>query len=89
MEFNADIDATDTSAKMYQYFRSNGELIRIQATHNPTTGQYYIFWSDLRACFPNMIRIQHDDTAVTFLRCPREYRYESVYWYYSKTYLKC
>lgn len=75
MEPNANTDATDTSAKMYQYFRSNGELIRIQATQNPATGQYYIFWSDLRACFPNMIRIQHHDTAVTFLRCPREYRY--------------
>ncbi|KAG0335852.1 hypothetical protein BG000_007165 [Podila horticola] len=74
MEPNANTDATDTSAKMYQYFRSNGELIRIQATQNPATGQYYIFWSDLRACFPNMIRIQHHDTAVTFLRCPREYR---------------
>ncbi|KAF9329588.1 hypothetical protein BG006_007349, partial [Podila minutissima] len=74
MELNANTDATDTSAKMYQYFRSNGELIRIQATQNPTTEQYYIFWSDLRACFPNMIRIQHHDTAVTFLRCPREYR---------------
>ncbi|KAF9396432.1 hypothetical protein CPC16_002155 [Podila verticillata] len=74
MEFNADIDAADTSAKMYQYFRSNGELIRIQATQNPITGQYYIFWSDLRACFPNMIRIQHHDTVATFLRCPREYR---------------
>ncbi|KAG0037796.1 hypothetical protein BGZ82_001803 [Podila clonocystis] len=74
MELNANTDATDASAKMYQYFRSNGELIRIQATRNPATGQYYIFWSDLRTCFPNMIRIQHHDTAVTFLRCPKEYR---------------
>ncbi|KAG0201150.1 hypothetical protein BGX28_005945 [Mortierella sp. GBA30] len=58
----------------YQHFRSRGELVRIKLTTNPTTGRRYIFWSDLRMCFPGLVRVQHQDIFIPFMRCLQEYR---------------
>ncbi|KAF9964951.1 hypothetical protein BGZ70_005681 [Mortierella alpina] len=58
----------------YQHFRSRGDLIRVKVTTNPTTGQRYVFWGDLRVCFPGLVRVQHHDIFIPFMRCLNEYR---------------
>ncbi|KAF9572822.1 hypothetical protein EC968_009387 [Mortierella alpina] len=58
----------------YQHFRSRGDLIRVKVTTNPATGQRYVFWGDLRVCFPGLVRVQHHDIFVPFMRCLKEYR---------------
>ncbi|KAF9291046.1 hypothetical protein BGZ68_005296 [Mortierella alpina] len=58
----------------YQHFRSRGELIRVKVTTNPATGQRYVFWGDLRVCFPGLVRVQHHDVFIPFMRCLKEYR---------------
>ncbi|KAI8596614.1 hypothetical protein EDD21DRAFT_408230 [Dissophora ornata] len=58
----------------YQYFCSQGTLVRVQVTHNPSTGLKYVFWGDLRLGFPGIVRVQDGDTFIPFMRCPREYR---------------
>ena len=58
----------------YQHFRSRGDLIRVKVTTNPATGQRYVFWGDLRVCFPGLVRVQHHDIFIPFMRCLKEYR---------------
>ncbi|KAF9939184.1 hypothetical protein BGZ67_009846 [Mortierella alpina] len=58
----------------YQHFRSRGDLIRVKVTTNPSTGQRYVFWGDLRVCFPGLVRVQHHDIFIPFMRCLKEYR---------------
>lgn len=60
----------------YQYFRSRGELVRVKLTSHPSTATArYVFWGDLRMCFPGIVRIQHNDIYVPFMRGRKEYRY--------------
>jgi hypothetical protein len=60
----------------YQYFRSRGELVRVKLTSHPSTATArYVFWGDLRMCFPGIVRIQHNDIFVPFMRGRKEYRY--------------
>ncbi|KAG0071736.1 hypothetical protein BGZ89_009610 [Linnemannia elongata] len=59
----------------YQYFRSRGELVRVKLTSHPSTASArYVFWGDLRMCFPGIVRIQHNDIYVPFMRGRKEYR---------------
>ncbi|KAF9103857.1 hypothetical protein BGX27_010338 [Mortierella sp. AM989] len=58
----------------YQYFRSNGSLVRVKVTHNRALDLKYVFWSDLRICFPGIVRVQHGDVVVTFMRKEDENR---------------
>ncbi|KAF9538416.1 hypothetical protein EC957_006763 [Mortierella hygrophila] len=59
----------------YQYFRSRGELVRVKLTSHPSTASArYVFWGDLRMCFPGIVRIQHSDIYVPFMRGRKEYR---------------
>ncbi|KAF9082219.1 hypothetical protein BGX23_012699 [Mortierella sp. AD031] len=58
----------------YQCFRSKGELVRVKVSSHPSTNARYIFWGDIRMCFPGMVRIQHNDIYVPFMRCRKEYR---------------
>ncbi|KAF9131574.1 hypothetical protein BGW39_001623 [Mortierella sp. 14UC] len=60
----------------YQCFRSRGELVRVRLSSHPSTGPTarYVFWGDLRMCFPGIVRIQHNDIYVPFMRGKKEYR---------------
>ncbi|KAF9900330.1 hypothetical protein EC991_007473 [Linnemannia zychae] len=60
----------------YQCFRSRGELVRVRLSSHPSTGPNarYVFWGDLRMCFPGIVRIQHNDIYVPFMRGKKEYR---------------
>ncbi|KAG0323764.1 hypothetical protein BGZ99_002518 [Dissophora globulifera] len=58
----------------YQYVQARGVLVRLKVTYNPSTGLKYLFWGDLRAAFPGIIRIQDGDIVLPFMRCQREYR---------------
>ncbi|KAG0304759.1 hypothetical protein BGZ98_005044 [Dissophora globulifera] len=58
----------------YQYVQARGVLVRLKVTYNPSTGLKYLFWGDLRAAFPGIIRIQDGDIILPFMRCQREYR---------------
>ncbi|KAF9121165.1 hypothetical protein BGW39_010790 [Mortierella sp. 14UC] len=62
----------------YQTFRSHGTLVRLKACSGhliasvPTCN--YIFWSDLRIAFPGILRVQHDDIIITYMRGDNERR---------------
>ncbi|KAF9169851.1 hypothetical protein BGX21_007996 [Mortierella sp. AD011] len=74
-EGNASALSTKDSAHVdYQYFRSNGSLVRIKVTHNRELNLKYVFWSDLRICFPGIVRVQHGDVVLTFMRNKDENR---------------
>ncbi|KAF8948403.1 hypothetical protein BGZ47_005176 [Haplosporangium gracile] len=56
-----------------------GELVRVKLTSHPSTASArYVFWGDLRMCFPGIVRIQHHDIYVPFMRGRKEYRYEEL-----------
>ncbi|KAG0375131.1 hypothetical protein BGX24_009507 [Mortierella sp. AD032] len=69
---------TTTTDGNYQTFRSQGTLVRLKARTGhliasvPTS--HYIFWSDLRIAFPGILRVQHDDIIITYMRDDSERR---------------
>ncbi|ORY95143.1 hypothetical protein BCR41DRAFT_365190, partial [Lobosporangium transversale] len=52
----------------YQCFRSNNSLIRVKVTHSHALNSKYVYWSDLKTCFPGITRVQLGDIALTFMR---------------------
>ncbi|KAF9910414.1 hypothetical protein EC991_006680 [Linnemannia zychae] len=70
--------AATTIEGCYQTFRSHGILVRLRASSShlitavPTSN--YIFWSDLRIAFPGILRVQHDDIIITYMRDDNERR---------------
>ncbi|KAF9923744.1 hypothetical protein FBU30_006204 [Linnemannia zychae] len=59
----------------YQCFRSRGELVRVQLSSLPSAPTIrYVFWGDLRMCFPGIVRVQHKDIFVPFMRGKNEFR---------------
>ncbi|KAG0200088.1 hypothetical protein BGX28_006758 [Mortierella sp. GBA30] len=68
-------DGTDTET-VYQSFRSpkDARPIKIPAVQHPTTGEHYVIWSDITDCFPGVLRVQHGDLFVPFLRNQNLYR---------------
>ncbi|KAF9091283.1 hypothetical protein BGX29_011059 [Mortierella sp. GBA35] len=71
------LSTTNTDGN-YQTFRSHGTLVRLKVSTGhlissvPTSK--YIFWSDLRVAFPGILRLQHDDIILTFMRADNERR---------------
>ncbi|KAG0041979.1 hypothetical protein BGZ83_001043 [Gryganskiella cystojenkinii] len=59
----------------HQTFRDqDGSLIRIPVAPSKTTEDNYVIWTDIEDCFPNVLRIQHDDIFVPKLRDENLYR---------------
>ncbi|KAF9125293.1 hypothetical protein BGX30_000527 [Mortierella sp. GBA39] len=62
----------------YQTFRSHGTLVRLKARTGhlipSVSPSKYIFWSDLRVAFPGILRVQHEDIIVTYMRDDNERR---------------
>ncbi|KAG0031466.1 hypothetical protein BGZ81_001177 [Podila clonocystis] len=57
-----------------QRFRSNGEVIRVPIRNSSKEGQQFIVWSDLKLCFPGILRVQHRDVYIPFRRDASHYR---------------
>ncbi|KAG0292471.1 hypothetical protein BGZ96_004101 [Linnemannia gamsii] len=49
-------------------FRVSPGLVRIPAIRHPIHGNFYVIWSDVRHCFPGVMRIQFDNIYVPMLR---------------------
>jgi hypothetical protein len=66
---STDHDEIDSDG-CFQDFRSrvSAGLVRIPAVRHPTHGDLYIIWSDIRHCFPGVMRIQFDNIYVPMLR---------------------
>ncbi|KAG0346767.1 hypothetical protein BG004_000874 [Podila humilis] len=65
-----------------QRFRSNGEVIRIPVRNGPQEGEHFIVWSDLKQCFPGIVRVQFGDIYIPFRRDDLHYRYrDSIHLY--------
>ncbi|KAF9360576.1 hypothetical protein BGX26_008719 [Mortierella sp. AD094] len=77
MENNASAHGVDAYAgAVCQSFRATDhpQLVRIPAVRHPSSGEYYIIWTDISDCFPRVARIQHDDVYVPFMRDQNLYR---------------
>ncbi|KAF8984557.1 hypothetical protein BGZ46_007670 [Entomortierella lignicola] len=70
------LSAKDSANADYQCFRSNGSIVRVKVTHNSALNLKYVFWSDLRICFPGIVRIQRGDVVMTFMRNQAENRFK-------------
>ncbi|KAF9302396.1 hypothetical protein BGZ74_005422 [Mortierella antarctica] len=57
-----------------QRFRSNGEVIRVPIRNSSQEGKQFIVWSDLKLCFPGILRVQHGDVYIPFRRDASHYR---------------
>ncbi|KAF9996732.1 hypothetical protein BGZ80_000929 [Entomortierella chlamydospora] len=71
------MDGVDAYAgSVCQSFRATDhpQLVRIPAVRHPSSGEYYIIWTDISDCFPRVARIQHDDVYVPFMRDQNLYR---------------
>ncbi|KAF9432829.1 hypothetical protein BGZ76_010259 [Entomortierella beljakovae] len=74
-EGNTSTSSIEDSGQInYQYFRSDGLLVRLNVTQNKALNIRYVYWSDLRICFPGIIRVQHGDVVMTFMRNESEHR---------------
>ncbi|KAG0340760.1 hypothetical protein BG000_011138 [Podila horticola] len=67
-------ESDQTTARRYQGFRFGRELVRIEAFQHPRSSNLVVFWSDINDCFPGVLRVQHDDLYVPFIRGQDMYR---------------
>ncbi|KAF9099436.1 hypothetical protein BGX27_000608 [Mortierella sp. AM989] len=69
-------EAEEYDDPIFQSFRAvdHPHLVRIPAVRHPSSGEYYIIWTDITDCFPRVVRIQHDDVYVPFMRDQNLYR---------------
>jgi hypothetical protein len=56
-------------AGVFQAFRSGDDIVRIQAVLHPLAGTFVVLWSDIKACFPGLTRVQNKDVYVPLVRC--------------------
>ncbi|KAF9429688.1 hypothetical protein BGZ94_009839 [Podila epigama] len=56
-----------------QQFRSGNEIVRI-ITRRYASGSQFIAWTDIKQCFPGVVRIQYDELYIPFMRDENHYR---------------
>ncbi|KAF9272557.1 hypothetical protein BGZ68_002322 [Mortierella alpina] len=69
-------DDTADAHPVYQSFRdaTDARPVKIPTVRHPATGEYYVIWSDITDCFPGVVRVQHGEYFVPFLRNQDLYR---------------
>ncbi|KAF9899754.1 hypothetical protein BX616_002864 [Lobosporangium transversale] len=68
--------STATTTTVFQAFRapSHPYPVRIPAVQHPITREWYVIWTDITDCFPGVVRVQHNDVYVPFMRDQDLYR---------------
>ncbi|KAF9431032.1 hypothetical protein BGZ94_000031 [Podila epigama] len=59
----------------YQYFKSKGDVVRIEIHHDPKTGDRFVYWRDIQDCFKGLVRLQDGVTFIPMIRDEDGYRY--------------
>lgn len=58
----------------FQRFRSGDEIVQIPVRHHLNT-EPFVVWSDVKECFPGVVRVQCGDIYIPFRRDGSHYRY--------------